>query len=158
MRLTYTPTFPSLTIHTIISAITSVNESLKVSTVQQPTVEERAEMMAHSEQKSLLRRLIAAFIFSIPTFIFGIVIASLLPSSSSVRQYFEQSMWAGTVPRTAWILFILATPVWLFIADIFHRKAVVELFSLWRPGSRTPVYQRFIKFGSMNLLVCLSSI
>jgi P-type Cu+ transporter len=153
LRLTYTPTFPALTIRSIISAITSVDLSLKVSLVQEPTIEERAEALTRKEQRSLLIRLITAFIFSIPTFIFGIVFMSLVPPESSVRHYFEQSMWVDNTSRTVWILFFIATPVWLFVADIFHRKALTELTILWRPGSRTPVYQRFLKFGSMNLLV-----
>lgn len=144
---------PTLTIRSIISAVKSMDRSLDVSMIQEPTIEEKAEALTRKEQKSLLKRLIAAFIFCIPTFIVGIVFTSLLPSDSSVRQYFEQPMWSGKVTRTTWILFFLATPVWLFVADIFHRKALKELISLWRPGSRTPLFQRFLKFGSMNLLV-----
>jgi P-type Cu+ transporter len=153
LRLKYTPTVPTLTIRSIISAITSVDQSLKVSLVQEPTIEERTEALMRKEQKSLLLRLIAAFVFSIPAFIVGIVFMSLLPSDSAIRQYFEQPMWAGNVARTTWILFFIATPVWLFVANIFHKKALTELITLWRPGSRAPIYQRFLKFGSMNLLV-----
>jgi P-type Cu+ transporter len=152
-RLTYTPMFPTLTIRAIISAIISLDQSIKVTLVHEPTIEERAEALTRMEQRSLLIRLIVAFIFSIPTFIFGIVFTSFLPSDSSVRQYFEHSVWASNVQRTVWILFFVATPVWLFVADIFHRKALTELVTLWRPGSRSPIHQRFLKFGSMNLLV-----
>jgi P-type Cu+ transporter len=46
-----------------------------------------------------------------------------------------------------------ATPVYFYSAGIFHRRAARELWALWRPGSRTPVWQRFFRFGSMNLLI-----
>jgi P-type Cu+ transporter len=153
LRLTYTPTPPVLTIRRIISTIASADQSLQVKLVEEATIEERAESLTNKEQDSLRKRLIAAFIFSIPTFIFGIVFMSLLPSQSSVRQYFAQPMWAGSVTRTVWVLFFLATPVQFFIADVFHRKALQEIKTLWRPGSQNSIYSRFFKFGSMNLLV-----
>lgn len=154
-HVTYTPSLPSLTIRTIISTIKLTDEALEVSLAQDVTIEDRAEALSRREQKALLKRLLVAFIFSIPTFIIGIVFMSLLPSDSAVRQYFERSLWLINVPRSTWILFFFATIVWLFAADIFHKKALTELISLWRPGSRSPIWQRFIKFGSMNLLVSL---
>ena len=157
LRITYTSRFPDLTIRTILSAITTSNQALKVDLVKEATVEERAEILRHKEQRALLIRLIVSFIISIPTFIFGIVFMSLLPSQSSIRQYFNHPIWVGNLSRTTWILFFLATPVEFFIADVFHRKALQEIKALWRPGSRTPIYQRFFRFGSMNLLVSFSS-
>jgi P-type Cu+ transporter len=157
LRVTYTPTFPGLTIRTILTAITSSDQALKVDLVQEATVEERAEILRHKEQRTLLIRLIVSFVFSIPTFIFGIVFMSLLPSQSSIRQYFNHPIWAGNVSRTTWILFFLSTPIEFLVADVFHRKALQEIKALWRPGSQTPIYQRFFRFGSMNLLVSFSS-
>jgi P-type Cu+ transporter len=156
LKVTYTPTFPDLTIRTILSSITSSHQEFKVDLVQETTIEERAEILRHKEQRNLIIRLIVSFIISIPTFLFGIVFMSLLPSQSSVRQYFNRPMWVGNVSRTTWILFFLATPVEFFVADVFHRKALQEIKALWRPGSRTPIYQRFFRFGSMNLLVPFS--
>lgn len=153
LKVTYTPTFPGLTIRAILSAITSSYQELKVDLVEETTIEERAEILRHKEQRTLLIRLIVSFVFSIPTFIFGIVFMSLLPSQSSIRQYFNHSIWAGNVSRATWILFFLATPVEFLVADVFHRKALQEIKALWRPASRTPIYQRFFRFGSMNLLV-----
>jgi len=153
LKLTYTPTQPGLTIRTIFSTVMSVNESFQVSLVHEATIEERAEVLRHKEQEGLLKRLIVSFVLCIPTFIFGVLFMSLLPSQSSVRQYFDKPIWAGRVSRATWIVFFLATPVQFFVADVFHRKALQELKALWRPGSRTPIYQRFFRFGSMNLLV-----
>lgn len=92
LRLNYIPTPPAFTIRAIMSAVKSMDQTLNVNLVQELTVEERAEVLTRKEQNSLLKRLLAAFIFSIPTFIFGIVFMSLLPSHSSVRQYFEANV------------------------------------------------------------------
>jgi P-type Cu+ transporter len=153
LKLTYTPRLPDITIRSIFSTITSLNHAYRVTLVQEATVEERAEVLRRKEQIALSKRLKMAFVFSIPTFIFGVLFMSLIPSQSSVRRFFNEPMWAGRVSRNTWILFFLATPVEFFVADIFHRKALQEIKALWWPGSRTPIYQRFFKFGSMNLLV-----
>src|SRR2546423_5488064 len=124
LKFTYRPSQPSLTIRTIFSTVMSVNESFQVTLVKEATIEERAEVLRHKEQGGLLKRLIVSFVLCIPTFIFGVLFMSLLPSQSSVRQYFDKSIWAGRVSRATWILFFLATPVQFFVADVFHRKAL----------------------------------
>jgi len=118
--------------------------------VQEQGVDDRAEVLARREQNALLTRLLVAFAFSIPAFIVGIVFVSLLPPTSALRNYFTEPLWIN-VPRSTWALFFLATPIWLFVDDIFHLKAITEILNLWRRG--TPLFQRFLKFGSMNLLV-----
>lgn len=47
----------------------------------------------------------------------------------------------------------MATPVYFFTADVFHRRALKELRALWRPGSATPILRRFYRFSSMNILM-----
>ena len=148
LKLTYTPTQPGFTIRHILSTISSVNESFQVTLVKEAMIEKRAEAL-----RQLLKRLVMSFVISIPTFIIGVLLMSLLPSRSSVRQYFEEPTWVGRFSLATRILFFLATPVQFLVADVFHRKALEELKALWRPGSRTPIYQGFLKFGSMNLLV-----
>jgi len=74
---------------------------------------------------------------------------SLLPPSS-VCNYFTTPLWVN-VPRSIWVLFFLATPVWLFVDDIFHRKVITEIVNLW--WCEISFSQWFLKFGSMNLLV-----
>lgn len=64
--------------------------------------------------------------------------------------------WAN-VSRAQWALLIISTPVYFFAADAFHRRAIKELFALWRSGSSTPVLRRFYRFGSMNLLMSLGT-
>jgi len=87
----------------------------------------------------------------------GIVWMSLVPKDNRIRQYFEKRMWAGQATRVEWALFFLSTPVQFFIADVFHVRAYKEVKALWRPGSQVPILRRFYRFGSMNLLVCITS-
>lgn len=99
LKLSYTPTQPDLTIRTIFSTLMSVNESFQVTLVKEATIEERAEVLRLKEQGGLLKRLIVSFVLYIPTFIFGVLFMSLLPSQSSVRQYFDKPTWVGRVSR-----------------------------------------------------------
>ena len=62
-------------------------------------------------------------------------------------------LWAGNVSHAEWALFILATPAMFYSAGQFHRRSIKEMYALWKPGSRVPLYRRFVRFGSMNLLV-----
>ena len=40
----------------------------------------------------------------------------------------------------------------------FYRRSIQEIWLLWRPGSRASWAARFLRFGSMNLLVSFSLI
>ncbi|KAJ5410567.1 uncharacterized protein N7487_004926 [Penicillium crustosum] len=92
-------------------------------------------------------------ISAIPTFLIGIVFMSLVSSENSVRMYLEEPMWSGSVTRIEWALFIMSTPVMFYGTDVFHVRAMKEVYALWRPGSRVPILRRFYRFGSMNLLI-----
>ena len=52
-----------------------------------------------------------------------------------------------------WATFFLATPVMFYSAGIYHRRSMKEIWALWKKGSRVPVWRRFVRFGSMNMLV-----
>ncbi|KAJ5694849.1 hypothetical protein N7536_005261 [Penicillium majusculum] len=67
--------------------------------------------------------------------------------------YLEETMWSGSVTRIEWALFIMSTPVMFYGTDVFHVRAMKEVYALWRPGSRVPILRRFYRFGSMNLLI-----
>ncbi|ANB11018.1 Cu(2+)-transporting P-type ATPase CCC2 [Sugiyamaella lignohabitans] len=77
----------------------------------------------------------------------------LVPKGSKLRTYFEQPIWAGGVSRSTWALLFLSTPVYFFAADLFHTKALKEIWSLWRGGASWK--RRLFRFGSMNLLMSL---
>ncbi|KAJ4306019.1 hypothetical protein N0V88_000811 [Collariella sp. IMI 366227] len=93
---------------------------------------------------------------SASSFILGIVYMSLVPSHNPSKHYL-MSPWTSGLSRAQIALFILATPVYFFAADLFHRRAIKEILTLWRRGSKVPVWKRFVKFGSMNTLMSLGT-
>jgi Cu+-exporting ATPase len=157
LYLRYLPDPPSLTIRHIFNIIRALNPAFEPSVFHPPTIEERAREMHALERKRILFRLILCIVIAIPTFVLGIVFMSLINSKHPIRKYIMGSMWAGNVTRLSWALFILSTPVYLFAADTFHRRAIKEVRAMWRPGSRTPWLHRFTRFGSMNMLICLGT-
>lgn len=110
--------------------------------------------MQAREQFALLSRLILAVIISIPTFVIGVAFMSLVKESNSTKAFLMEPMWTGNTSRSQWALFVLATPIQFYSANMFHQRSIQEIRALWRRGSSTPIYKRFIRFGSMNLLVC----
>ncbi|KAF4441682.1 hypothetical protein F53441_11942 [Fusarium austroafricanum] len=156
LRLRYIPDSPSFTIRHILRAIEAADESLKASVYHPPTLEERSRIIRAKHQRALLYREILTSIFAIPTFILGIVYMSLLPDSNHGKMYLMKP-WTSGLSRLDISLFILATPVYFFAADVFHIRAIKEVRTMWRAGSRMPVIQRFYRFGSMNMLVSLGT-
>jgi Cu+-exporting ATPase len=158
IRLTYEPSPPAFTIRDIVSAIVSSSSSpFKVTVHKTPTLEDRARLLQAKEKRSLLYRLVFSVIVAIPTFIIGIVFMSLVSSQNSTRRFLMEPMWSGNASRIQWSMFFLATPVMFYSAGTFHRRSMKEIYALWRRGSRTPIWKRFVRFGSMNLLVWIPS-
>ena len=153
IRVTYTPTPPTLTVRSILTAINEANSSFSARIHHPLSIEDRSRAMHHHEQRRLLTRLLFVFAVAIPTFLIGIVFMSLVPSQNSTRMYLEQTIWSGSVTRIEWALFIMSTPVMFYGTDVFHTRALKEIHALWRPGSRVPILRRFYRFGSMNLLI-----
>jgi len=154
-RLTYEPSPPTFTIRDVISAITSSNSPpFRVTIHKPPSLEDRARQARAKEKRNLLYRLGFAVIAAIPTFIIGVVFMSLVSSKNPIRNYLMEPMWMGNASRIQWSLYFLATPVMFYSAGSFHKRSWKEIHALWRRGSRTPVWKRFLRFGSMNLLVC----
>jgi cation transport ATPase len=152
IRFSYTPDPQSFTIRHIVKSIQAIDPQWRVAVSHPLSLEERAQRIQEREQKRLLYRILLALIIAIPTFILGVVFMSLVKKRNSVRVYLEEPMWAGSARRLEWALFILATPVMFLAADLFHRRSIKEIASLWRRGSTTSLYRRFTRFGSMNLL------
>jgi len=154
LHLTYEPSPPTFTLRDVISAITSSNNPpFRVMVHKPPSLEDRAQSIRTKEKHSLLYRLVFSAIVAIPTFIIGVVFMSLVPSKNPTRNFLMEPMWKGNASRIQWSLFFLATPVMFYGAGKFHRRCLKEIHALWRRGSRTPVWKRFLRFGSMNLLV-----
>ncbi|KAL4242028.1 cation transport ATPase (P-type) family protein [Abortiporus biennis] len=157
LRISYVPEAPSFTIRTIIHSISTAStpsgKNFSVSVYKPPTLESKARVIQSREQRTLMIRLLFSFIVAIPTFIIAVVYMSLVPKSNHIRQWFMKPLWTGNTSRMDWSLFFLATPVMFYSAGMFHRRSLREIWALWRPGSKTPIWRRFIRFGSMNLLV-----
>jgi Cu+-exporting ATPase len=160
LSISYSPQVPSFTIRNIVKAIsdasTADDEPFKVSIYHPPTLEERSRLIHQRERRRIFIRVLVTLVIAIPTLIIGIVYMSLVPASNSGRQFLMAPLRAG-VSRAQWALFIMATPVYFFCADVFHIRALKEIRALWRPGSTTPILQRFYRFGSMNMLMSLGT-
>lgn len=156
LELSYTPSPPLFTIRTIIGAIASsrsADSSFDVTVHKPLTLEERTRRMHAREQRSLLLRLVFSVVVAIPTFIIGIVYMSLIPKDNATRMWFMAPIWTGNASRMEWALFMLATPVMFYSAGLFHLRSLKEIRALWRRRNPTPIWKRFLRFGSMNLLV-----
>ena len=119
------------------------------------SLEDRAGHMQRREQRHILWRLLFSVVAAIPMLILGVVYMTLVSSVNPIRMWLEEPIWTGNASRGVWAMFFIATPVMFYSAGMFHRRSLREIYALWRRGSRTPVWKRFIRFGSMNLLVCL---
>ncbi|KAL8780448.1 MAG: hypothetical protein Q9213_006460 [Squamulea squamosa] len=153
IRLAYTPVPGLLTVRELVSTIDGLHEQFTTRVYHPPSVEDQSQLMQSQERHRLMRRLVVCFAMSIPTLLIGIVWMSLVRSDNPTRMYFETAVWNGTATRGQWALFILATPVMFYAANVFHVRAAKEIRALWRPKSHVPILRRFYRFGSMNLLV-----
>lgn len=156
LKVSYTPNAPTFTIRNIIERISAVEPSIIPSIYHPPTLEERSRQLHRREQLRILIRVIVTLIIAIPTLIIGIVYMSLVDEHNAGRMFLMHPLRAG-ISRAQWALFIMATPVYFLCADVFHVRAFKEVRAMWRWGSKTPYLQRFIRFGSMNMLMSLGT-
>ncbi|KAI3321174.1 heavy metal translocating P-type ATPase [Xylariaceae sp. AK1471] len=156
MKVTYVPQAPKFTVRHILAAIDASDPAFKASIYHPPTLEEQSKKIHARHQKQILLRILLTLIIAIPTFIIGIVYMALLPDRNSGKMYLMEP-WTSGINRGQIALFILATPVYLYTADVFHRRTIKEIWLLWRPGSQTPVLRRLYRFGSMNMLISLGT-
>ncbi|OLN85262.1 putative copper-transporting ATPase HMA5 [Colletotrichum chlorophyti] len=152
----YVPDAPNLTIRQMLSAIDAADPAFQASIHHPPSLEERSKIITQRHQQQLLRRIYLTAVVAVPTFVIGIVYMSLVPDEDHGK-HFLMKPWTSGLNRAQIALFILATPVYFFGADVFHTRAVKEIRNLWRPGSKTPILRRFYKFGSMNMLMSLGT-
>jgi hypothetical protein len=139
LQVSYTPNAPDFTIRHILASISTADPNLKASLHHPPTLEERSQKINAREQRRLLLRTALSVAVAVPTFLITIVFMSLVPSENRLRQFLMQPMWSGEARRGDWASFLMACPVYFFAADIFHRRALKEIFALWKPGSTTPI-------------------
>ncbi|CAK7268290.1 hypothetical protein SEPCBS57363_003020 [Sporothrix epigloea] len=156
IKLKYVPEAPVFTIRHILAAIEASDGELKAAIYNPPTLEERSKLIQAKHRRQYMYRVIFTGLLCVPTFVIGIVYMSLLPSTNAGRQYMMQP-WTSGISRSQIALFILSTLVYFFAADIFHTRSLKEIRYLWRRSSRTPFFQRFYRFGSMNTLISLGT-
>ncbi|ODV62040.1 heavy metal translocating P-type ATPase [Ascoidea rubescens DSM 1968] len=154
VKLTYLSS-ESLTIRKIMQKLDEVSPVFKVELVKPISIDSHLKKMAKLEIKKIIIRLALTSVIAIPTFVFGVVGMSLIKKDSSFMKWLNTPIFKTNISRNEWILFFLATPVYFFVADIFHRKAIREIYNLWKPHNSW--YKRFFKFGSMSLLMCLGT-
>ncbi|WAO87371.1 Hypothetical protein NCS54_00467700 [Fusarium falciforme] len=156
IQVRYLPDAPGFTVRRIIEAIEASDEAIRASVYHAPTIEERSRQIRRRYQRQLLYRVMLTAVICIPTFVIGIVYMNLLSDSNAGKSYLMAPLVSG-IGRGQFALLALATPVYFCAADAFHAKAIKEIRALWRRGSRTPVLQRFYRFGSMNTLMSLGT-
>ncbi|KAK0641265.1 E1-E2 ATPase-domain-containing protein [Cercophora newfieldiana] len=155
IKISYVPEAPSFTVRQILAAIEATDPEFSASIYHPPTLEEMSKRLQRQHQRQIFWRVLFTGVVCIPTFVIGIVYMSLLPDSHT--KHFMMQPWTSGISRAQIALFIMATPVYFFAADLFHRRAFKEIRTLWRRGSRVPVIQRFYRFGSMNTLMSLGT-
>lgn len=156
MKISYVPDAPGFTIRQILAAVQASDPALRASIHHPPSLEERSKAAQKKHQWQLLYRALGTLIVAIPTFIIGIVYMSLIPEDNPSKHYLMMP-WTSGISRAQIALFVLSTPVYFFAADVFHRRALKEVQTLWRKGSKVPILRRFYRFGSMNTLMSLGT-
>ncbi|KAF9062165.1 heavy metal translocatin [Rhodocollybia butyracea] len=153
VTISYKPDPALLTIRHIIQAIHSDNPEFEASVHHPPSIEDVSRGIQRREQRGLLLRWLFTIIVAVPTFIIAIVYMTLVPNGNPGKAFFLEPMWTGNTSRAQWALFFLATPVMFYSAGHFHRRSIIEIIALWKRGSTVPIFKRFTRFGSMNMLV-----
>ncbi|KAI1090472.1 heavy metal translocatin [Rostrohypoxylon terebratum] len=174
LKITYTPAGPKFTIRQILSVIEASDPAFKASIFHLPTLEERSKKLQAAERTKISIRAWFTTAVVIPTFIIGVVYMSLVPDHNPSKMLLMEA-WKPGVSRAQLSLCLMATPVYFFSANLFHRRAILEVKALWtqRPRSdglryidndetigptRTKEFlRRFYRFGSMDLLVSLGT-
>ena len=139
--VSYTPDPPALSARSILKTIAQRDLAFEPLVHKSLSLEKRSQQLYRKERLHILSRLILCILCAVPTFIIGIVYMVLLPASNSGRRYLMGPQ-AG-VERGNWAMFALSIPVYFFSADVFHKKMLKELRSLWRSKSSVPLLRRF---------------
>ena len=148
----YEPT-SAVNIRRVKYAIESADPVIVASVYHPPSMEERSHAVHQRESAHILRHLLFTLVVAIPSFIIGIVFMSLVSQDNPTRLWLEEPIWAGNAMRMDWAMFIMTTPVMFYGSNLFHTRALKEIWALWRPKSKVPVVRRLYRFGSMNLLI-----
>lgn len=153
--ISYVPNAPELTIRRIIADLSNLDQTFTV-TIQKPvSIEERSREMLKKEQRAIFLRALLAIVTTVPSLVIGVVYMNLVSKHDKGYMYLMHPLQG--VSRAEWANFVMATPVYFFAADHFHRRMLKEVYALWRPRSPVPIAKRFYRFGSMNMLISLGT-
>lgn len=133
VKFTYLPSPPKLTIREILHELKESNQGLEFNIVRPQSLEEIAAENQIKEKNKISRRLKLSSALVIPA-----TVTMLVPSFMMSK--------AGE-----WLMLVLATIAYFFVADMFHKKALKELKQVVK--SQRPLGYRLLHFGSMNLLM-----
>lgn len=136
LTVSYTPQPPSLTVRHLLAVISEADPAFEPTIYHPMSLEERSRAMQQREQWRLLYRVMLSIVAAVPTFIIGIVYMNLVDHGNSGYQYLMRRV--GGTTRAELATFIIATPVYFFAADIFHRRTLKEIRSLWKRGAPCP--------------------
>ncbi|KAI5275426.1 heavy metal translocatin [Aureobasidium subglaciale] len=157
LKLSYQSRPPNLTLRHVMKVINEVDAEVQAAIFNPPTIEQRSREIHAAESRKILLRFALSLVTAIPTFIIGIVYMTLVDHENAGRKYLMQQIWAGTVSRAEWALFILGTIIYFFAADIFHIRSLQGIYLMWKQSSKTPLSHRLFRFGNMNMLISLGT-
>ena len=146
-KITYRPS-KSLTIRKILDFPSPINGVIK----KHPSIHTLGRESQRREAKSLSRLLLLSFIISVPTFIIGVVGMTLLPKSNAFRMWCEEVVFGGC-QRAILALFVLSTLSQVAVNQYF----IVKSWKTMKTTVKTWHWRRLVSFGSMDLLVALST-
>lgn len=115
----YTPN-PNLTIRSILQALP---QPITAAVFHPPSLQSISMKLQAREARKIARLFLVAALFTIPTFVVGIVGMVALPKAHTFRQHIERPVWGGASLGVI-VLWALATPVqfgvgwWVFWAVI----------------------------------------
>lgn len=155
LTISYVPNAPKLTIRRIVADLSDLDQSFVVTIHKPISVEARSQEMLKNEQRAVFARALLAVVTAVPSLIFGVVYMNLVSKHDKGYMYLMRPLQG--VSRAEWASFIMATPVYFFAADHFHRRMLKEIYALWRPRSPVPIAKRLYRFGSMNMLISLGT-
>lgn len=158
--VTYTP--GPITIRDILSSLSALAPEFDAQVVRPQSLSERSQAIQKREVRLLASHLLVAVVFAIPTFIIAIVSMVILKMDHPFRQYWDTPVWGGANRGTV-ALWPLATVVQFGVGWLFYKRALNALWPHLRAlftSSRSPrpvTWRSFFSFGSMDLLVTLST-
>ncbi|KAF0278787.1 hypothetical protein FOG50_00368 [Hanseniaspora uvarum] len=173
LKIIYKPSLTNgLNIRNFIEIIDSIDSKITVNVAEKESLQDHMNKIASKELKNIAIRLMISLLFAIPSFIFGILVMSLLSKNNSLKQKMEAKT-IGNASILMWILFAVSTPVYFGVNLIFHKKAFKEIRVLWKMNilfdqhngrssflsgfNWKAFFKRFVKFGSMNMLISLGT-